>query len=220
MSMKPASIAYVTVGGLLVFSGIKGSTISDTIKAVLQGNLTVENTEPLSNANATVVTAGAIQGSVTGSAIATDALQYQGHAYLYGGAPGPTGMNPWDCSSFVSYILGHDMHLSIPGGLWATITANGSQHGPTTTDYLAWSQASTIPLASAQAGDLAVWSTHIGICLNSSQMISALNPNLTTAVTGIVDGGPQGETVTCRRLNAVASSITPILPNYMRQSFG
>jgi hypothetical protein len=212
MAVKGASVAYVVAGGLLLFSGIKGSSISDTVKAALSGTLTVTDTETLSNPDATAVTPGAVQGSVSGRSIATDALQYQGHAYVYGGAPGPTGANPWDCSSYVSYVLGHDMTLDIPGGTWASVTDNGSAHGPTTTDYLAWSGASSIPLANAQAGDLAVWSTHIGICLNPSQMISALNPNLTTAVTGIVDGGPQGESVTCRRLNAVTEASTPIQP--------
>lgn len=208
MSIKGASVAYATIGGVLIYSGIKGSTISDTVKAVLSGNLTVANTEALSNPNATAVAAGTVTGSASGSAIASDALKYQGHAYLYGGAPGQTGANPWDCSSFTSYVLGHDMKLAIPGGSWATVTGNGSQHGPTTTDYLAWSGASTISANQVQAGDLCCWSTHIGIAINNTQMISALNPTLCTAVTGIVNGGPQGEAVKYRRLIAVPYGLS------------
>ena len=170
MAIKGASVAYCTIGGLLVFSGIKGSSISDTVSAVLKGNLTVSNTEALSNPNATAVTAGTVTGSATGSAIANDALKYQGHAYVYGGAPGPDGSKPWDCSSCASFILGHDMKLVIPGGSWGTVTSNGSQHGPTTTDYLSWNGASTIPANQVAAGDLAVWSTHIGICINNTQV--------------------------------------------------
>jgi hypothetical protein len=35
------ALAYTAAGGLLLFSGFKGSTISDTVKHVLQGNLNV-----------------------------------------------------------------------------------------------------------------------------------------------------------------------------------
>jgi hypothetical protein len=43
-----ASIAYSVGGGLILFSGIKGATIVDTAKAVLSGNLSVSNDEPIS----------------------------------------------------------------------------------------------------------------------------------------------------------------------------
>src|ERR1700678_2800669 len=103
MTFKGAPLAYAAVGGLMLFSGIKGATWEDTSQAVLTGNLTVTNTEPLSNPDATPVTAGTVMGSASGTAIANDALQYVGHAYVYGGAPGSNGKNPWDCSSFTSY---------------------------------------------------------------------------------------------------------------------
>src|ERR1700761_220465 len=45
------SVAYCVVGGLLLFSGIKGATIVDTTKAVLKGNLTVSNDEPIQAQN-------------------------------------------------------------------------------------------------------------------------------------------------------------------------
>jgi hypothetical protein len=201
MSFKGAPVAYCVVGGIVLYSGIKGSSISDTFRAALSGNLTVKNTEPLSNPNATVVNASGVVGTASGSSIANHALSYVGHAYLYGGAPGPNGTSPWDCSSCVSFILGAACGLAIPGGSWSTVTDNGSEHGPTTTSYLAWSGAKDIPANQVGAGDLC-WSTHIGIALNNSQMLSALNPTLKTAVTGILDGGPQGESVTYRRLTA------------------
>jgi hypothetical protein len=58
----------------------------------------------------------------------------------------------------------------------------------------------TISAAHATAGCLAVWSTHIGICINNYQMISALNPGLGTEITGITDSGPQGESAVIRQL--------------------
>ena len=39
MAISGAAVAYTTIGGLLVFSGIKGSTIQSTVSAVLTGNL-------------------------------------------------------------------------------------------------------------------------------------------------------------------------------------
>lgn len=48
MAIKPAGLVYVVGGGLLLFSGIKGATISDTVKAVLSGNLNVQGTETIS----------------------------------------------------------------------------------------------------------------------------------------------------------------------------
>jgi cell wall-associated NlpC family hydrolase len=203
MPISGASVAYATIGGIVLYSGIKGATIADTVRAALTGNLTVTNTEPiesLANPNATAVGAGSVLGSASGSAIANDALRYSGHAYVYGGSPGPSGVNPWDCSSFVSYVLGHDMGLAIPGGSWATVTSNGTKHGPVTTDYISWPGAVTISAAHATAGCLAVWSTHIGICINNYQMISALNPGLGTEITGITDSGPQGESAVIRQL--------------------
>lgn len=45
---KGAAFAYAAGGGLVLFSGIKGATLVDTAKAVLSGNLSVSNDEPIS----------------------------------------------------------------------------------------------------------------------------------------------------------------------------
>lgn len=42
---KGAAVAYCVTGGLIAYSGIKGATISDTVKAVFAGNLNVSGTE-------------------------------------------------------------------------------------------------------------------------------------------------------------------------------
>jgi hypothetical protein len=47
MAIKGASVAYCAVGGIVLYSGIKGSTISDTFKAVIKGNLNVSDTETI-----------------------------------------------------------------------------------------------------------------------------------------------------------------------------
>jgi hypothetical protein len=45
MPIKGVPIALCVGGGIILYSGIKGATISDTVKALLSGNLTVSNTE-------------------------------------------------------------------------------------------------------------------------------------------------------------------------------
>jgi len=50
MRFSGAAVAYATAGGLIAYSGIKGATIADTVKHVLQGNLNVSNTETISAA--------------------------------------------------------------------------------------------------------------------------------------------------------------------------
>lgn len=49
---KGAAVAYATAGGIILYSGIKGATIADTVKAVLAGNLKVSNTQPIDSASA------------------------------------------------------------------------------------------------------------------------------------------------------------------------
>lgn len=57
---KGAAIAYSVLGGLVLFSGIKGATLVDTTKAVLSGNLSVSNDEP-------ITASGGSSSSPTGS---------------------------------------------------------------------------------------------------------------------------------------------------------
>jgi hypothetical protein len=66
MAIKGASVAYIAVGGILVYSGIKGSTISDTVKSVLSGNLNVSDTEALTS-NPTVGSAGSASTTASGT---------------------------------------------------------------------------------------------------------------------------------------------------------
>jgi len=39
MAISPAAVAYATVGGLVLFSGIKNTTLTNTVKGALAGNL-------------------------------------------------------------------------------------------------------------------------------------------------------------------------------------
>lgn len=195
------AVASIGAGVIFCYAGITGRSALASIQSLILGKspsklATANQISGTGNPNASPDNSATISGgSVNGTAIAQKAVTYQGHAYVYGGAPGANGSGPWDCSSFVNWVLGHDFGLHIPGSPW-----NPATHGATAADYLGWNGAKTIPRGQVAAGDLCVWSTHIGIALNNSQMISALNPSLGTRITGIENGGPQGESLTCRRI--------------------
>lgn len=196
------AVATTTAGFVLLWSGIKGATVGQTLRSLLKGDSPAKVTEAppqvgVTGSGSTSATSAAV--TATSSSIANDALKYEGHAYLYGGAPGVNGSGPWDCSSFSNWVLGHDTGLTLPGD--SSPGYSGTSHGPTTLSYLAWSAAETVghEASEAQAGDLCVWQTHMGIALGGSQMISALNPSLGTRVTAISDGAPPGELLFVRR---------------------
>lgn len=197
---KGIAVAYASAGGIILYSGIKGATIADTLKAVLSGNLKVTPTEPIGSASPAASSGGtAPSGKATGSAAqaASDALRYEGSGYVWGGAPG-LGPGNWDCSSFANWVYGHDLGLAIPG--YSAGSYTGTVHGPATGDWILWGGLTTIGHdgSVAQAGDVCVWQTHMGIATGSNQMISAQDPQNGTQVSGI-DGFIPGEELFVRR---------------------
>jgi cell wall-associated NlpC family hydrolase len=203
MAISGIGLLYSTAGLVLLWSGIRGEPVSQIIRQAASGQQpSGANTEPVTAPGSPDVASAATAASVspTGNAVADDAQKYAGHAYLYGGAPGPDGSKPWDCSSFCNWVLGHDLGMTLPGA--SSPGFSGDSHGPNTVMYLAWGRAKTISgnAAAAQAGDLCVWQTHMGIALGGGQMISALNPSLGTRVTSISGGAPGGEVLFVRRI--------------------
>lgn len=144
--------------------------------------------------------------SSTGSAIADAALRYRGQGYVWGGNASNPGN--WDCSSFVSYVLGHDLHMALPGGHWGDPGFPPNSHGPTTIQYMVFG--SPIGLAQVQAGDLIVSTEHIGIAISPTQMISAQDPQLGTNVGGFPAGFPAGPPVYRRVSSAAAAAVTVV----------
>ena len=140
--------------------------------------------------------------AVTGAQIAADAMRWVGQGYVYGGDASQPGV--WDCSSFVSYVLGHDLHLGLPGGNWGEPGFPPTAHGPVVTSYATWAGARTIP-GPPQAGDLCCFvgtgaSGHIGIATGPAHMVSALDTTSGTVHTPIAGYGPYGAPLVYRRV--------------------
>lgn len=191
------ALAATGTGFLFLIAGIKGYSVTQVIQDIVTGkspkNAVTNQWSATSTSNAVTYTGS----SVAASQIATDAMKYNGAGYVWGGSPA-SGIGHWDCSSFVSWVMGHDLHMSIPG--YPNGTYTGNSHGPVTAEYLVWSGAHTIPRNQVQAGDLCCWQTHIGIAIDNTNMISALNPQLGTQVSTIEGGGPGAEILVCRRV--------------------
>jgi resuscitation-promoting factor RpfB len=77
MAIKGASVAYAVVGGVLVYSGIKGSSISATVKSVLSGNLSVSNTEALTTGASAATGSAGSSTTTTGGATSNTATANQ-----------------------------------------------------------------------------------------------------------------------------------------------
>jgi cell wall-associated NlpC family hydrolase len=206
LPLKPAYLVLAGVGGIVAIAGVKGWGISGTLKDVLSGTNPASN-PPQLTAQITGATFGYGYGSfgaVPGegaSGIAALAEAHIGFPYTWGGAP---ARGSSDCSGFVNWIVGHLAGMAIPG--YAAGTYTGAAHGPPTVSWLAWNGCARIPRSQAQAGDLAVWQTHMGIITDNGQnMVSDLNPSLGTRATTINDAAPPGEILFVERLKATAA---------------
>ena len=176
---------------------------SDPIKAVLTGkpmpdNAAVSGAASLGGLGSFLGdTMGPLGSSIAPNAAQTSqisaaALRYQGKGYVFGGPADVPG--DWDCSSFVSYVLGKDLGLVLPGGgRFGDPGYPPHAHGPGSTAYMLYGLG--IDRSQVQAGDLIVSVEHIGIAISNSQMISAQQPSTGTRVSGFPDGFPAGPPV-------------------------
>lgn len=140
--------------------------------------------------------------AASGAAILSDAKKYSGHRYVYGGPSNP--QDGWDCSSFASYVLGHDMKLGLPGGSWESLTNGGKSHGPVASAFAHLPGAHKIGSnpKDIQQGDVLVWSTHVGFGVGPGTMFSAYDTaqgTLQTPKNMANAGGPRGEKLTIMR---------------------
>jgi cell wall-associated NlpC family hydrolase len=129
-------------------------------------------------------------GTPTGTAIASLAQQYVGKGYAWGGPADVPGN--WDCSSFCSYVLGHDLGLTLPGGgKYGDAGYPPHAHGPTTLNYLMFG--TPVNYGKEQPGDLLVTTEHMGIVIGGGKMVSAQDPQLGTGIGSYGSGFPGGQ---------------------------
>jgi cell wall-associated NlpC family hydrolase len=197
MALNGRALTATGIGLLFVWSGIRGWSVLATLGDVLTGK---KPSQPVSNPLQVIPVGsnGAVVDAAGGTGIAAIALSYVGHAYRYGGAPGPDGSRPWDCSSFVNYVVGVKAGLAIPGNGPGKYT--GSSHGPATGVWAVWTGMATVKRADVQAGDILLWLGHMGIATGHDTMISALNPRIGTKTQQIDSGVGRGPLVRIGRL--------------------
>lgn len=175
--MAKNGLALTAIGAGIIFtwSGIRGWSVLATIGDLIAGKAP-------STSESLTLTAAGFSSAVgkTGSAIADDAIRYAGHAYLYGGSPGRNGTNPWDCSSFCNWVIGHDTGNAIPG--FGPGKYDGTTHGPPTGSWAIWPGARRVSRAELSPGDVIVWATHMGIYIGQDKMISAESPQNGTRI--------------------------------------
>jgi cell wall-associated NlpC family hydrolase len=182
MSVNGKALAAVTLGGLLVWSGVKGFSVLGTLNDLILGN-GPQQTEryPLGDNGSGGGAADVGNVPSTGQApIASIALGYLGHAYRFGGAPGVNAQNPWDCSSMVNYVVGVKSGHAIPG--YAPGAYHGTTHGPSTPQWAIWNGLTSLDRREVSSGDIIVWAGHMGIAVDNDRYVSALNPTSTTRV--------------------------------------
>lgn len=137
-----------------------------------------------------------------GASLLSDAKKYAGHPYVYGGPSNP--QQGWDCSSFASWVIGHDEGMQLPGGSWASTTNSGQIHGDTASEFLKLPGAHSEghDAKNIQPGDVLVWPTHVGFGVGPGTMFSAYDTaegTLQTSKDMKNASGPTGETLTIMR---------------------
>ena len=195
MPVRGGYLALAGGGAILLWSGLKGKSWSQVLRAIMAGK-----------APETATTAYTIQGSPylgtrpggtgLGGLIVSNA-RANPLPYQWAGIPA-NGVA--DCSSWCNWIIGHITGLAIPmtppGGY------AGTSHGPATEVWAIWTGCFNVSRAQMQPGDLVIWpAAHMGIVTGPEQMISDLNPALGVRETPINQGPGPGYLI--RRLKAV-----------------
>ena len=106
MAISGAAITYCVGGSLILYSGIKGASIADTVKAVLSGNLNVTNTETISvnNSSSDGTATGSVPEPASNDAKANQATakklaSQMGHSDWTTGAQWDAWVKLWDRES-------------------------------------------------------------------------------------------------------------------------
>ena len=164
----PGLAIVFAVGGLtLTVAGLKGASIVDTLKALMEGRPVPdgESLLPGSRSDGASGLAGGMQGvsaggTILGQAVADMGVSFAGPdgvMYRWGGHT-PKG---WDCSGFASYLL-------IQNGVDIPYKPHTTAAG-----FYFWKGANTIARSKCAAGDLLCWPSHIAIAIDNQLRDSA-----------------------------------------------
>ena len=203
MAINGKALTAIGIGSIFVWSGIKGWSVLGTIQDLVVGHPPIKQVvNPLVTPSRDQLLSGGPDEDrsplLRGENIGPIAAQYVGHAYSFGGAPGKDGAKPWDCSSFVNWIVSVKAGKAIPG--YGAGSYDGSSHGPTTFLWGVWlAGLQRLTRDQVASGDIIVWSDHMGIAVDQNHMISALNHNEGTKITPI-DGYGNGPLMIYGRL--------------------
>src|ERR1700744_4770663 len=111
MAIKGVSIVYVVAGTLILYSGIKGASLASTAKAVLSGNLTLSQDQPIDvSAAAPADSKNAGSADVTNipngaaKSMVTFMLAQRGKRYSQANRFGP---DSYDCSGLIWVAATH-----------------------------------------------------------------------------------------------------------------
>lgn len=164
MAVSAVAAGTLAVGGLLVWSGLKGSSVLGAVQDVINGHQpSGTNAHPIDVPAGGATGGGSIpaaSGSILGIAQQVAATPAGKTRYCYGGghSSNPCSAKCFDCSGYVSCVLNQ------AGVLKGSMVTGG---------FMLWSGATTIPYAQRQPGDLYVSSSHIGIIADTSQFWNA-----------------------------------------------
>lgn len=205
MAVNGVALGAIAAGSVFAYAGIKGYSVPEAVQYIVQGKspATLPNRYKVDAPVDNLPSGGTGQvgpGSATGQAIANKALSYSGQGYVWGGPADKPGN--WDCSSFLSYVLGHDFGMTLPGGHhYGDAGFPPHSHGPVTTDF--YKVGTQVQRSQVQAGDLVIWHPHCGIAINGTSMISARGHTSGTGVSSI-DGDSRyfGYPPRCQRIGA------------------
>jgi hypothetical protein len=126
MAVKGASVAYIVVGGLILYSGIKGATIASTVSSVLTGNLNVSDTETVA---APASAAAGNTGAASPSAASNQALA-KTLATSMGHSDWTTGQAWSDWVSLWNQESGWSITAANPASTARGIAQNINGYGP------------------------------------------------------------------------------------------
>lgn len=186
------AIFLTAIGGIVAYSGVRGISVSAAARNLLAG-VSPESVPKIAS-GAVEWNTGVDSAHSSTSGIVATAMRYVGVMYNWAHANPTVG---WDCSGFCNWVLGHDLGMTLPGGIK---NFNGTWHGPPAAMWYVTTLATSIPRSEIQPGDLCVWPTHMGIAVDSDHMINAYQTGHPTQVTGIDDMAPPGELLRVRRL--------------------